>query len=140
MIEIHFETLRFGSLNFPRLPPPRKLLPRVHDLSMGVLPQISGCESLQLFRLQKFQNFPPALSPRVILPEVDDPSMCVFWNQRLICTLAFRPSGFFDPTQPVTSFPTGVPSLQTTQSIAMWRNTRSEHVAQSGGCHMSRSN
>jgi hypothetical protein len=69
MIEIHFGTPRFESLKFPHFPPPRTLLPRVHDLPTGVLPQISGCELLHLFRLRKFQNFPPALSPGVTLSQ-----------------------------------------------------------------------
>jgi hypothetical protein len=110
----------FGSLNFPRLPPPERLLPRVHDLPTGVLPQISGCELFRLFGLQKFQNFPPALSPKVISPKVDDPSTCVFWNQRSICTMAFGPLEVFDTMQHVTSFPTGVPSLRTARSITTW--------------------
>jgi hypothetical protein len=90
MIKIHFETPCFGSLNFPHLPPPRMILPRVHDFSMGVLPQINDCESLYLFGLQKFQTFLLALSPRVLSPEVNDPSTCVFWNQWLICTSGLR--------------------------------------------------
>jgi hypothetical protein len=68
----------------------------------------------------KVSNFPPALSPGVLSPEVDDPSTCVFWNQWSICTLAFGPSGVFDPMQPVTSFPSGVPSLWTARSVATW--------------------
>jgi hypothetical protein len=102
MIEIHFGTPGFGILNFPRLPPPGTLLPRFHDLSMGFLPQISGYEYLRLFGLQKFQNFPPTLSPGVLSLEVNDPSTCVFWNQRSICTLAFR---IFRPNATCHMFP-----------------------------------
>jgi hypothetical protein len=57
MIEIHFGTSHFRSLKFPGLPPPRTLLPGVHDLLMAFLPHISGCESLRLFGLRNFQTF-----------------------------------------------------------------------------------
>jgi hypothetical protein len=53
---VHFMTLAFGSLKFPHFLPPRRLPPRVHDLSTGVLPQIDGYESLQLFKLLEFQT------------------------------------------------------------------------------------
>jgi hypothetical protein len=55
-IKIHFVISHFGSLKFPLLSLPETLLPGVHDLLMGVLPHINGCESLWLFGLQKFQT------------------------------------------------------------------------------------
>jgi hypothetical protein len=55
-INIHFGTLTFVGLNFPCFLPPGILLPRVHDLSTHVLPQINGCESLWLFELREFQT------------------------------------------------------------------------------------
>jgi hypothetical protein len=72
MIKIHFGTLHFGSLKFPRFPSPGMLFPRVHDLPMGVLPHINDCESLWLFELQKFQTF---LLP--VLPECFHPKSTI---------------------------------------------------------------
>jgi hypothetical protein len=57
MIEIQFGTPCFESLNFPHFTPLGMLLPRVHDLLTGVLPQITSFELLQHFGLWKFQTF-----------------------------------------------------------------------------------
>jgi hypothetical protein len=90
------------------------LLPERFYPKFMICRQVSSHRSMVMNRFgsssfRSFQNFPPTLSPRVLSPEVDDPSMCVFWNQRSICTLSFGPSGVFDPMQPITYFPTGVP-------------------------------
>jgi hypothetical protein len=84
---------------------PEMLLPRVHDLSTCVLPQINDYESLRLFGLQKFQT-----SLLHFLLECFHPKSTILRrvssgiDGRYIL-LAFRPSGVFDPTQPVTYFP-----------------------------------
>jgi hypothetical protein len=84
-----------------------------------------GSSGLWSFKLSTF-TFSGVLSP-----EVDDPSTRV--SHRSIVVNRFGSSGVLDPMPTVTYFSSRVPSLWTARSVTTWRNTRSRHMAQSGG-------